>query len=392
MPNSRYINFLFLLLSRYKNKHIAIFCISVVVIALLGSVLFISDAIQKDIDATLQNQADFTIQRYKAGKVLDTPQEWIEQFLEIDGVTKVEGRIYGMHFYEPCETYFMIVGIDFFDDGVVKTLQKLVDKIDIDKFLARDNMIIGSGVKKLLDEYKYKDNYNFRPPDRSIKKVYIYDTLPKQTNIVSSDMIMMNIDLAREILGVEEGYVTDIVLEVPNPKEREMIREKLTLLHFDMRIIEKKDIQRYYKNLFNYKGGVFLIIYLVAFVTFLLILYQRHSMITNIDAKEIALLRSLGWRIESVIWLKISENFIVAFSAYLVGVIVAYIYVFVFDATPLKYIFLGYDNLTQDVSFVQNIQIQNLGLIFVLYIIPFIATIIIPVWRVSITEPTEVMR
>jgi ABC-type lipoprotein release transport system permease subunit len=202
----------------------------------------------------------------------------------------------------------------------------------------------------------------------------------------------MNIDLAREILGVEDGYVTDIVLEVPNPKEREKIREKLTLLHFDMRIIEKKDIQRYYKNLFNYKGGVFLIIYLIAFVTFLLILYQRHSMITNIDAKEIALLRSLGWRIESVIWLKISENFIVAFSAYLVGVIVAYIYVFVFDATPLKYIFSGYDNLTQEVSFVQNIQIQNLGLIFVLYIIPFIATIIIPVWRVSITEPTEVMR
>jgi ABC-type lipoprotein release transport system permease subunit len=364
----------------------------VVVIALLGSVLFISDAIQKDIDTTLQNQADFTIQRYKAGKVLDTPQEWIDQFLEIDGVTKVEGRVYGMHFYEPCEIYFMIVGIDFFDDGVVKTLQKLVDKIDIDKFLARDNMIIGSGVKKLFDEYRYKDNYNFRPPDRSIKKVYIYDTLPKQTNIVSSDMIMMNIDLAREILGVEDGYVTDIVLEVPNPKEREKIREKLTLLHFDMRIIEKKDIQRYYKNLFNYKGGVFLIIYLIAFVTFLLILYQRHSMITNIDAKEIALLRSLGWRIESVIWLKISENFIVAFSAYLVGVIVAYIYVFVFDATPLKYIFLGYDNLTQEVSFVQNIQIQNLGLIFVLYIIPFIATIIIPVWRVSITEPTEVMR
>ena len=392
MLNNKYINFLFLLLITHRKKHIAIFCICVIIIALTTSVLFISSAIQKEIDVTLENQADFTIQRYKAGKVLNTPQEWIDQFLEIDGVTKIEGRVYGMHFYEPCETYFMIVGIDFFDEGVTKTLQKLIDKIDIDKFLARDNMIIGSGVKKFFDEYEYKDNYNFRPPDKSIKKVYIYGTLPKQSSIVASDMILMNIDLAREILGVEDGYVTDIVLEVPNPKEREMVRTKLTISHFDMRIIAKEDIQRYYKNLFNYKGGIFLILYTIVLITFLLILYQRYSMITHSDLKEIAILRSVGWRIESVIWLKISENFIVAFSAYLVGVIVAYIYVFVFGATPLKYIFLGYDNLAQDINFSPNIDIEALGLIFIFFVIPFIATIIVPVWRLSITEPTEVMR
>jgi len=392
MPNSKYINFLFLLLITYRKKHIGIFIISVILIALLSSVLFISSAIRKDIYTTLEDQADFTLQRYKAGKVLNTPESWIDEFLQIDGVSKVTGRIYGMHFYEPSQTYFMIVGVDFFDNGVVKTLQTLLNKIDVEKFLSRDNMIIGSGVKKLFDDYQYKDNYNFRPPDRSIKKVYIYDILPKESNIVSSDMVIMDIDLAREILGVKEGYVTDIVLKVPNPKEREMVREKLTISHFDMRIIEKKDIEKYYKNLFNYKGGVFLILYTISLITFLLILYQRYSMISYIDSKEIAILRCVGWKINSVIWLKIIENFIVAFSAYLTGVIMAYIYVFVFDAPLLKDIFLGYDNLSQDVSFSQQIDPQTLAIVFIVFIIPFITAIIIPVWQKCITEPSEVMR
>ena len=392
MLNKKYIKFLFLLLFTYKKKHLSVFVISTVIVAVLTSTLFISSAIQKDIYITLDGQADFTIQRYKAGKVLNTPESWIDEFLDIDGVSQVQGRIYGMHFYEPAETYFMIVGVDLFDREVSANLKKLINGIDIDKFLARDNMIIGSDVKKFFDEYQYKGSYSFRPPDRSIKKVYIYDTFPKDSNIVSSDMIIMDKDLARKILGVEDGYVTDIVLEVPNPKEREMVRQKLIISHFNARIIQKKDIKRYYKNLFNYKGGVFLTLYIIVLITFLLILYQRYSLISQNDSKEIALLRSMGWRIDSVIYLKVAENFFVAFGAYLSGVIIAYIYVFFLDAPLLKNIFLGYTNLAHDVSFTPNINNTDLGIIFLVFIIPFLVAIIIPAWQKATIEPTEIMR
>jgi ABC-type lipoprotein release transport system permease subunit len=392
MLSKKYINFLSLLLFTYRKKHIAIFIISVVIVALMASVLFISSAIQKDIETTLNAQSDFTIQKYRAGKVLDTPQAWIDEFMEINGVSNVQGRIYGMHFYDHSEQYFMIVGVDLFDTQVVKTLQKLVHNLDIEKFLERDNMIIGSGVKKHFDEYEYKKYYSFRPPDRSIKKVYFYDSFSSEGDIVSSDMIIMDINLAREILGVDDDYVTDIILEVPNPLEFEVIRTKLIVSHFDMRVISKEDIAKHYKNLFNYKGGVFLTLYLVVLLTFLLILYQRYSMISQVDSREIAILRSVGWRIQSVVYLKISENFIVAFSAYLLGIIVAYIYVFILNAPLLKNIFLGYSNLSIDTSFSPIIDIGALAILFLMFVVPFIIAIIIPVWKTAIIEPTEVMR
>ncbi len=392
MPNKNSIHFLLLLLVTYRNKHISIFIISTVVVALLASLFFISTSIKKEIDLTLDAQADFVVQRYEAGKALNTPESWIDEFTQINGVENVSARVYGVHFFEPAEEYFLIVGIDFFDEHTTQALQKLINSIDVDKFLSKKNMIIGEGVKELLDYYHYFDYYIFRPPDRGKEKVYIYDVLPKETQIFSNDIIFMDIDEARKVLGVEDGYVTDIVLNIANPLEVQTIKRKLIISHFNMRIIEKSTMKRYYANLFNYKGGIFLIFYIVILMTFFLILYQRYSMISHVDAKEIAILRLVGWRINEVIWLKVGENFLVALCAYLLGVILAYVFVFYLNAPLLRDIFLGSQNLAHGTGFMPNINMEVLGLIFLLFVIPFIIAILVPVWRVAIKEPVEVMR
>jgi len=392
MPNKKYIEFVFASFLSNAPKHASVFFIFFLVVFLLGSVMFVSTSIQKDIFDTLDAQADFTIQRYKAGKALDTPASWIDEFLQLDGVSEVEGRVYGRHFYEPNEIYFMIVGVDFFDDEISKDIKSLIKDVDIEKFLSRDNMIIGDGVKRLLEKYKYNGYYNFRPPDRSIKKVYIYATLPKKTNIVSSDMVIVDMQLAKEILGVEDGYVTDIVLNIANKSEKNTILNKLIMSHFDMRIIQKDDIEKYYKNLFNYKGGFFMVLYLVVLVSFLILLYQRYSSITHDDAKEIAVLRSLGWRIQSIIYLKMIHSFIISFSAYMLGVVVAYIYVFVFNAPLLKNIFLLSSNLYEDVVFTPDIGFGDLVLLFLFCVVPFVMVVILPSYKKAIIEPSEITR
>ncbi|RLA78176.1 MAG: ABC transporter permease [Epsilonproteobacteria bacterium] len=386
------LNFLLILLTTYKKKHLSIFIISSLLIALVSSVIFLSASIKRDIYSTLDNQADFTLQKYQAGKVLNTPEIWIDEFLTMSGVANAQGRVYGMHYYEPCEQYFMIVGIDFYDNQVIKSMEVLIDDINISAFTQRKNMIIGSDVKKFLDEYHYFDYYSFRPPDRSIEKVYIYDTFDAHSDIVSSDMIIMDIQNARTILGVEDGYVTDIVLSTPNADELETINIKLRISHFDMRIIQKDDIKKYYENLFNYKGGIFLVLYLITLSTFLLILYQRYSMIKDVDAKEVAILRVVGWKINEIIWFKIAENFLVILSAYFIGIFIAYFFVYFLDAPLLKNIFLGYSNLSNSTSFSPNISLNELSLIFLIFVVPFLVAILIPLWRVSIKDPTEVMR
>ncbi len=390
--NISFINFLTLLLYKHKTKHLAVFILFTLIVALLSSVLFISSSIQKDINITLQNQADFTVTKIRSGRAVDTPLEWSDEFKDILGVTKVNPRVYGQYWFEPSEYYFTIIGVDFYDDQSVKSLQKLVKNINLKEFMARDNMIIGDGVKKMLDSYHYFKYYNFRPPDRSIKKVYIYDQLPSTTNILSSDAVIMDIGLAREILGIDEDFATDIVLNVPNEAERDAIKIKLIVSHFDMRIVQKADIQKEYKNLFNYKGGVFLALYMIVIATFVLILYQRYSMVSSSDKKEIGILRAIGWSIKDVIRLKVFESLVIAVSGFILGVVLAYVFVFVFDAPLLSSIFFGFQNLSVDVNLTPNLSFGLLSLLFMFFVIPFVAAVLIPVWKIAITDPSEAMK
>jgi len=386
------LHFLLLLLVKHKKKHLAIFLLSSLLIALLSSTFFITASLKKDIFATLDAQADITLQKYQAGRLMNVPASWIDEALNIQGVTKAQGRIYGEHYYEPKEEHFLIVGIDFYDTQIQKNLQQLLQNIDINKFLERKNMIIGTGVKKFFDEYAYNKYYIFRPPDRSKEKVYIYDTLPQTTALIGSDVILMEIDEARKILGIAQDEFSDIILEVPNKNERLTVYEKLLISHFNTRIVTKEDIQKHYENLFNYKGGVFMVLYTIALTTFLLILYQRYSLIKTADAKEVAILKSVGWSIKEIIYFKLAENFIVAFFAYIFGVIAALIYVYVFGAPLLRNIFLGYSNLQNDATFTPAIHLADLLLLFLLFVIPFLLAIIVPLWRVAITEPNEVLK
>jgi ABC-type antimicrobial peptide transport system permease subunit len=147
-----------------------------------------------------------------------------------------------------------------------------------------------------------------------------------------------------------------------------------------------------YENMFNYKGGIFLILFIVVLFTFILILYQRYSMISSTDKREIGILKAVGWSIKDIIKLKIMENFIVGFMAFIIGVIFAYIFIFILNAPILKNIFIGFSNIQNDFIISSNIEISSLITLFLFFMIPFLSAVLIPVWKVAIIDSTKSMK
>jgi len=181
MKNSAFLHFLTLLLFKQKSKHLGAILISMIIIFLLSSVLFISSSLQQSLLGTLDEQPDFTVSRVEAGRAVNTPVEWIDRITEINGVSKVTGRIYGRYYFAPREKSFLIVGVDFFDEQNSRTLKELVDGIDLKVFLSTPNMLVGEGVRKYLNAHYYKESFSFKTPQGSFKKVNIYKNLPEQT-------------------------------------------------------------------------------------------------------------------------------------------------------------------------------------------------------------------
>ncbi|MCG3715225.1 ABC transporter permease, partial [Aliarcobacter butzleri] len=116
MKNSVFFNFIFLLLVKHKSKHFAIFLISIFIVFLTSSILFIKNSLQKEISQALENQSDFIIQKTVANKIKDIDTSLIDKFYEINGVSKVTQRVYGQYYFMPENVYFTIIGIDFFEE------------------------------------------------------------------------------------------------------------------------------------------------------------------------------------------------------------------------------------------------------------------------------------
>ena len=259
MKNSVFFNFLFLILLKHKTKHIAIFLISILIIFLTTSILFISTTLKKEIFSTLNNQSDFVIQKINSGKTLYIPVSWIDDFKTINGVKDVQQRVYGQYYFMPENIYFTIIGVDLFEENTNKHIKELLNILDISNFLASDSMIIGNGIKKIFDKYHYFNSYDFKLINNEIKEIKIFKDLPIDANIIANDLIIMDINLAKEILNIKEDESTDIILNVPNNLERQNVKDELILKHPNIKILQKENLKKEYENMFNYKGGIFLI-------------------------------------------------------------------------------------------------------------------------------------
>jgi len=377
---------------RQKSKHLNTMVISIVLIFILSSVMFVSSSIKHTINSSLNNQPDFVITPVQDGINQTLDIDMVEQISSIRGVVKVNARVYGRYYFRIKGKSFLIVGVDFFDEQNSKLLQKLIGDNSLDEFFKQDNMIVSSEVAKFLKQHFFDNSYTFKLPDGKFKSVHIYKTIPHNTNLIANDMIVMPIELAQKILGLGEDEVTQISFDVPNDAEWQNIENKLYLKFYNINVTNKKEIKSYYDDMFNYKGGLFMVLYLVSIVTFMMILYQRYSSINTNDSKDIGILRAIGWSIKDVLKLKFFESFWVVMSSFIIGVVAAYVYVFMFDAPLLIDIFIGMDNLPLDIELTPYIDMGMLVSLWLLFVVPYISATIIPSWKIATTSATEAMK
>ena len=323
--------------------------------------------------------------------MVDLPLSWERDIVNTRGISSVSPRVWGRYFTSPKGKSFLIIGIDFLDENANKALSNIIKSTDLKAFLNGHNMLVSPKIKEGLSKRFYKDSYNFLAPNGKFIKMNISATIPKNSDLLSNDVVIMPIEDAREILGVKEGFATDLILNVPNDAQKSFIEDKLSSLHYDIRVVSKKETLANYDKTFNFRNGIFITLFLILLATFSLILYQRYNQAYSSQKRQIGIYRALGWSIKDILTLKAFESVIVILGSYIVGVSLAYIYVYIFNAPILKEIFLGGSNLSSDAILIPIIDFSALSSIFLLYAIPFMASILIPVWKIAISDPKEAM-
>jgi len=369
MPSKNFIEYAVLLLFKDRNDHLFSFLIFSFIVFILSSVLFISDSLQYDLIQSIKSHPQIVVENMRAGRAYQMHDGYVYDVAQITGVSNVEGAVDGYYYFAQKRVWFHIIG---------------------DASLAKDEMLIGLGVQKAMAELYYNDVFHFLNEERMIS-VKINKIAPKGTNIISNDAVYLNPNTARAVLGMESDEYTKLYVTVPNPNEVGEIALKIVEIYPSAKATSQADAIGAVRHLYYYKGGIFMILYVVALVSFFILLKNQIGLVYGEKKKEIAILRSLGFCIKDIIALKFIQNTVVSVSAYLLGVALSYIYVFMFNAPFLRTIFLG-SELENSISLTPVVDFNLLFLIFLFGVIPFLAFVILPAWKIAISDMSEAVK
>ena len=220
----------------------------------------------------------------------------------------------------------------------------------------------------------------------------IKQVLPYESELAAADLIVMAEQDFRLLFNFPVGYATDLALTIGNPRELTTVAMKIAERYPETRPILKSEILRTYDSIFDWRGGMMLVMLMAAILSFIIFAWDKATGLSAEERKEIGILKSLGWETSDVLLLKFWEGVVISLSAFLVGVILAYCHVFFLSAPLFEPVLKGWSVLYPQFTLVPAVDAYQLGVLFSLTVAPYTIATIIPCWHAATVDPDAAMR
>ena len=232
----------------------------------------------------------------------------------------------------------------------------------------------------------------FRTYEGVLINLEIKKVISSESELVSSDLILISEDDFRRLFGTSRDYATDLTLKVRNPRELTTIASKISEILPDTRQILRDEILRTYDAVFNWRGGMMIVILLGALLAFIIFAWDKASGLSAEERKEIGILKAIGWETSDVILMKFWEGMVISLSSFLTGTLLAYVHVFFTSSALFEPALKGWAVLYPQFKLTPFIDASQLSALFFLTVVPYTVATIIPSWRAATVDPDSVMR
>ena len=359
-------------LFRRKAKNISLLLVYTLIVFIIASTIFFIQALKREAALVLKDAPDMVVQRLVAGRHDLVPVGYGDKIGGIRGVSGVRPRLWG-YYYDPV-------------DGANYTLMAQAGPPS-----APGNIIVGSGVARTT-RVTEGDLLTLRSASGTPALLQVEKIFPHSSELVAADLVVMTEKDFRAFFAFPEGHATDLAVTVGNRNELTTIAAKIVQQFPDTRPILKSEILRTYDSVFDWRGGMVIVILSVAVLSFIIFAWDKATGLSAEERKEIGILKSIGWETADVLLLKSWEGVIISLSAFLAGVILAYCHVFFLSASLFAHALKGWAVLYPQFRLTPVVDAYQLAVLFFLTVVPYSAATIIPSWRTATVDPDAAMR
>lgn len=373
------IDFTLSSLWRRKGKNLSLVVVYTFVIFLLASVMFFTYSIKKEASLILRDAPEIMVQRLVAGRQGFIPLSYMDSIRQIRGVQSVAPRLWGYYFDgQNGANYTLMVNSEL--KG--RPGEIIIGKgVTLRRATASDNVIT-----------KKNDSIPFKTYDGSYLMLTVKGILPSSSELVTSDLVLVSEEDFGKIFSIPNDQATDLVLQVGNEKELSTIAAKIAQLHPDTRPILRNEILRTYDAVFDWRGGVIIVILSGAFFAFIILAWDKATGLSAEEKREIGILKAMGWETSDILLMKFWEGAAVSLSAFLMGILAAYLHIFFTSSALFAPVLKGWSVLYPDFKLTPFINAYEIAILFFLTVIPYTVATIVPSWRSATIDPDSVMR
>lgn len=359
-------------LLRRRRKNLALMAVYTLVVFALASVMFFAHALKKEASLVLRATPELIVQKMMAGRHDLIPLSYAEKIKEIRGVGAVEGRLWG-YYYDP----------------LVRANYTLL--VNAKSALPEKAIAVGAGIARVRSAFRGSTVSFFSYAGKPML-FQVQGVLSPESELLSSDLILISGADFRRLFGIPEDYFTDLTVQVPNKKEVATVAAKIQQLFPDTRPILRDEIMRTYEAVFDWRAGIIIVVLLGALLAFLIFAWDKAAGLSAEERREIGILKAIGWETSDVLQLKFWEGLTVSLTAFFLGTIFAYVHVFLAAAPLFSPVIKGWSILYPNFRLTPFLSIFQIAVLFFFTVVPYTVATIIPSWRAATIDPDQVMR
>ncbi len=379
-------------LARRRARTTALVLVYAGVVALVASVMLYADSVRREAALALRDSPAVLVQRTQAGRFAPIPASYVAALAGLRGVQSVEGRLWG-YYYDPVLETTLTVMVPPARSG-----RALRDgHVRLGAAVARERRVRAGERIAFVTTGDAVDGAATEGPGPALSFKWVMllevsEILPEESEALTADLVLLSEADFCKLVDHPAGHFTDIALEVANPAEHRTVAAKSAARLRDVRTIVREDVARTYASVFGWREGLVLVVLTSVVGAFALFAFDRASGLSADEAREIAILKAVGWDAGDVMRMKAWEGAVLSATAFGLGYLAAYMLVFHGPADLFGGALRGWTVLRPRMALAPAPDAFRIVTLFVLSVVPYTAAVLVPVWRAAVAEPDSVIR
>jgi hypothetical protein len=359
-------------LLRHRGKTAVLGAVLTLIVFLLASLAFLRSSVQIEVAALLRDAPDLVVQHLVAGRQELVPQSTVAALQAIPGVDRAQGRLWGYYYDSSGGANYTVV------------VPHVAPPAD-------GETAIGGGVSRSRQGYS-RDVLAFRSYDGRAVLLTVKAVLPERADMIAGDLVVVSERDFRTLFALPGDAVNDVVLYLAPGADPAAVRQQALRTLPGSRVVTRHEMRETAASFLDWRRGVAGALVLAMALALVIVSADKPSALGVEEQREIGTLRALGWSTMEVLIAKMWESVAVSVVALLVGMLAAYVHVYVWGVALFAPVLQGWSVLAPSLDLVPSVDLPFLTAVAVSTIVLPASGTLLSTLRPASGDPDAVIR